>query len=169
MDRSEFREIPNMEQNTCFGCGPKNENGLQMTFYGNDKMVYSEIILPEYMTGWKNITHGGILATVLDECMGRCAMLMLRKFPFTKSMTIDYIKPVMAGEKLRIESEIKEHLNDKEVCVVGRVFSAKGKLSTTSSSTMYMVDTEFVKKLGIMNDKELEDFKYMLNFGEGGV
>ena len=169
MDENGFREIPNMEQNTCFGCGPNNEHGLRMKFYGNDKMVYSEIILPEYMTGWKNITHGGILSTILDECMGRCAMLLLRKFPFTKSMTIDYHKPVMAGEKLRVESEIKEQISDREVLVLGRVLNAKGELSTSSTSIMYMVGTEFVKKLGIMDDKELEDFKYMLNFGSGGI
>jgi len=169
MDQSAFREIPNMEQNTCFGCGPKNEHGLKMKFFGNNKMVYAEIILPEYMTGWKNITHGGIQSTILDECMGRCAMLLLRKFPFTKSMTVNYHKPVIAGEKLRVESEIKEHISDREVCVLGRLFNPKGELCTSSTSTMYMVGTEFVKKLGIMDDKELEDFKYMLNFGYGEI
>jgi len=163
MDKNDFIEIPNMEQNMCFGCGPQNDHGIKMKFYGNDKLVYSNVIIPEYMIGWKNLVHGGILSTILDECMGRCAMFLLRKFAFTKNITVNYHKPVMAGEMLKVESEIKEHISDRDVCMLGRVFNSKGELSTTSTGTMSMVGTEFVKKLGIMDDKDLEGFLYMLN------
>ena len=163
MDKSDFKEIPNMEQNMCFGCGPHNEHGLRMKFYGNDKIVYSNIVIPDYMIGWKNLVHGGIISTILDECMVRCAMFQLRKFGFTKTMTINYLKPVIAGDMLKVESEIQEHINDRDVSVLGKVFDGKGKLCASSTSTVSMLDTEFVKKLGIMDDQDLKDFLYMLN------
>jgi acyl-CoA thioesterase FadM len=84
-------------------------------------------------------------------------------------MTINYHKPVMAGEMLKVESEIKEHINDRDVSVLGRILNTKGELTTTSTATMSMVDTEFVKKLGIMDDKDIADFVYMVNvrYNEG--
>jgi uncharacterized protein (TIGR00369 family) len=163
MDKNVFKEIPTIEQSVCFGCGPSNEHGLRMKFYGNDKIVYSNLVIPEYMVGWKNIVHGGITSTILDECMGRCAMFLLGKFAFTKNMTVNYHKPLIAGEMLKVESEIKEHISDREVSMSGRVFNSKGELCTTSTCTMAMVGTEFIKKLGIMDDKDIEDFTYMVN------
>jgi uncharacterized protein (TIGR00369 family) len=163
MDENGFREIPNLEQNNCFGCGPKNEHGLKMKFFGNDKMVYSNVVIPDYMIGWKNLVHGGIISTMLDECMGRGAMFLLRKFAFTKNMTINYHKPLMTGDVLKIESEIKEQVNDRDVCMQGRIFNSKNEICATSTGTMYMVNPEFVKKLGIMEDKDIEDFLYMVN------
>jgi uncharacterized protein (TIGR00369 family) len=163
MNNDVFKEIPTIEQNMCFGCGPQNEHGIRMKFFGNDKMVYSNVVLPGYMIGWKNLVHGGILSTLLDECMGRCAMFQLKKFAFTKNMTVNFLKPVMAGEMLKVESEIKEHITDRDVCILGRILNANGELCTTSTGTMSMVGTEFVKKLGIMDDKDLEDFLHMLN------
>ncbi|MCL2155842.1 MAG: PaaI family thioesterase [Leptospirales bacterium] len=162
MDNDGFKEIFTIEQSMCFGCGPSNEHGLKMKFYGNDKIVYSNVVIPDYMVGWKNIVHGGITSTILDECMGRCAMFLLRKFAFTKSIAVNYHKPLIAGEMLKVESEIKEHISDREVSMLGRIFNSKGELCTTSTGTMAMVGTEFIKKLG-MDDKDVEDVTYMVN------
>ena len=163
MAENDFREIPTIEQSMCFGCGPSNEHGIKMKFYGNDKIIYSNVIIPEHMIGWKNLVHGGIISIILDDCMGRCAMFHYRKLVFTKSMTINYLKPVIAGDMLKVESEIQEHINDRDVSVLGKVFDGKGKLCASSTSTVSMLDTEFVKKLGIMDDQDLKDFLYMLN------
>jgi len=170
MDKDAFQEIPTLEQSMCFGCGPHNEHGIKMKFYGNDEIVFSNVVIPDYMIGWKNLVHGGIISTILDECMGRCAMFQLRKFAFTKTMTVNYHKPLMAGDMLRVESEIKEQISDREVSINGRIFNSKGDICTTSTCTMAMADPEFVKKLGIMNDKDVEDFLYMINirYHEGG-
>ena len=158
-----FREIPTIEQSMCFGCGPGNEHGIKMKFYGNDKIIYSNVVIPEYMTGWKNLVHGGIISTILDECMVRCAMFQLRKFGFTKTITVNYLKPLITGDMLKVESEIKEHINDRDVCVLGRILNSKGELCSTSTSTVSMVDTDFIRKLGIMDAKDVEDFLYMVN------
>jgi len=169
MDKDGFREIPNIEQNMCFGCGPINEHGIRMKFYGNDKTVYSNVVVPDHMIGWKNLVHGGIISTLLDECMGRCAMFLLRKFAFTKTMTVNFHKSLMAGDMLKVESEIKEHVNDRDVCLSGRIFNSKGELCITSTGIMSMVSIEFVKKLNIMDDKDIEDFLNMVNIGYNEV
>ena len=163
MVKDGFREMPTIEQSMCFGCGPSNEHGLKMKFYGNDKIVYSNVVIPEYMIGWKNLVHGGIISIILDDCMGRCAMFKFRKLVFTKTMTINYLKPIIAGDMLRVEGEIKELINDKDICLSGRVFNSKGELCSTSTCTMAMVSTEFVKRLGVMDDKDIDDCLHMIN------
>ncbi|MCL2155841.1 MAG: PaaI family thioesterase [Leptospirales bacterium] len=152
MDNDGLKEIITLEQSMCFGCGPSNEHGLKMRLYLDDKIVYSNMVIAEHMVGWKNIIHGGIASAMLDECMGRCAMFLLKKFAFTKTMTINYHKSLIVGDTVKVESEIEEHINDREVRVLGRIFNSKGELCITSTCIMNMVGEEFVKKLG------MEDF-----------
>ncbi len=51
----------------CFACGKDNPIGLKLNFIYNGKEVKSEFIPGKYHQGWKNIIHGGILYTLLDE------------------------------------------------------------------------------------------------------
>lgn len=53
--------------NLCFACGKDNPIGLKLNFSYDGKQVKSEFIPGKYHQGWKNIIHGGILYTLLDE------------------------------------------------------------------------------------------------------
>ena len=158
-----FIEIPNMDHNICFGCGPSNEHGLKMKFFGSDNMVYSSIAVPDYLIGWNGVVHGGILSTILDEVMSWGAIFLARKFILTKSMTVNYHKPVMVGDMLRVESEIKERLSDREASMTGRIFNSKGELSVSSTGIMALMDMEYVKKIGFMPEKDVDDFQKVID------
>lgn len=62
-------ELPSNSER-CFACGPLNSRGLKLAFeYNADKqIVESRIILSSEFIGWPGIIHGGIVATILDEC-----------------------------------------------------------------------------------------------------
>jgi len=90
-------------------------------------------------------------------------MHLLKKFAFTKTMTVNYHKSLFAGDMLKVESEIKEQVNERDVCMSGRLFNSKGVLCATSTSIMSMVGIEFVKKLNIMDDNDIKDFLQMVN------
>ena len=46
IDRNSLKKIPNSEDQTCFGCGSKNHDGLQMEFYTDDQLLYSFLKIP---------------------------------------------------------------------------------------------------------------------------
>ncbi len=163
MCEKSFIEIPNMDHNMCFGCGPSNEHGLKMKFFGNDDMVYADIAVPNYLLGWNGVVHGGILSTILDEGMSWGAIFLTRKFILTKSMTVNYHKPVFVGDMLRVESEINERLNDREASMTGRIFNSKGELCVSSTGIMALMDMDYVKKLGFMKDQDVDDFQKIIN------
>lgn len=158
-----FIEIPNMDHNMCFGCGPANDHGLKMKFYGNDDMIYANIAVPDYLLGWNGVVHGGVLSTILDEGMSWGAIFLTRKFILTKSMTVNYHKPVLVGDMLRVESEIKERISDREALMTGRIFNSKGELSVSSTGIMALMNMEYVKKIGLMKDKDIEDFQVIID------
>jgi len=63
---------------SCFGCGPANEQGLQLRFrLLDDGRVATTVQVPAEMCGVEGVVHGGIQATILDEVSGVAAQLAL--------------------------------------------------------------------------------------------
>ncbi|KAF1953395.1 Thioesterase/thiol ester dehydrase-isomerase [Byssothecium circinans] len=58
------------------------------------------------LCGHPGIVHGGLLATLLDEGLGRCCFPALpNKVAVTASLKVDYKKPVMAGQIVVLKAE----------------------------------------------------------------
>ena len=55
------------DNGNCFGCSPDNERGLQMEFFEKDEYIFSEWDPKPHLSGFKNVLHGGIQTTILDE------------------------------------------------------------------------------------------------------
>ncbi len=161
--KNSFIQIPNMEHNKCFGCGPANNSGLKMVFYGNDDLVYSDIVVPEHLIGWQNVVHGGILSTLLDEVMSWGAIFLTGKFILTKTMTVNYYRPVIAGDKLRVEGSIDTLLSERECIMNGRLFNSSGELSASSKGTFAIFNIDSMKKKGFMSEKDIEDFQKIID------
>src|SRR5262245_24066929 len=54
----------------CFVCGKDNAHGLHLEFeLEGTSGVCTTFLIPERFQGFAGIIHGGILATILDECM----------------------------------------------------------------------------------------------------
>lgn len=62
---------------TCFLCGRENDIGLKMTWYNvpEKEQIEGKVTIPEHFNGYPGISHGGIVAAVLDETAGRAIML----------------------------------------------------------------------------------------------
>ncbi len=97
---------PNLEDdNFCFVCGEKNPSGLHLLFSLNEGKVLTEFIPQKIHQGYKDIVHGGIISTVLDEAMVKAA-LMQGMPAVTAEITVRFRNPLMAGEKAIVEAEI---------------------------------------------------------------
>lgn len=114
----------------CFVCGVENKFGLQLEFYSvDDKTIFAEISIPEHFQGYPNTVHGGILATLLDETLGRT---FLSKDPsrlmYTAKLDIKYRHPVPTETILRVEGTI---VRDR-----GRIGEAKAEVKNSDGKVL---------------------------------
>ena len=81
--------------NHCFGCGPENETGLQLKFKLNQETqrFVCRFKLPARFEGPPSHAHGGIIATILDEAMGKVSKLR-GITAVTGQMSVTYLRPV---------------------------------------------------------------------------
>ena len=54
---------------TCFACGRHNPDGLQLPIRQTADGVELDYAMPAKFSGWRDVVHGGIVSTVLDELM----------------------------------------------------------------------------------------------------
>ncbi len=118
---------PNPE-NKCFGCGGANPRGMHLTFEQDDatnRIRGSFRLGPEYQGG-ANFIHGGIIATVLDEVMGKvCRFRNARAV--TAELTIEYLKPVPVDADLEIEGKEIE-MNGRNIHIAGEIRNQTGQV-----------------------------------------
>ena len=107
--------------NNCFGCGPGNQAGLRLEFVLDKQRerFVCHFQLEERFVGPPGHAHGGIIATILDEAMGKVNKLH-HVVALTREMTVEYLKPVPLHMPLRVEGrEIEKrgrtHVNAAEI------------------------------------------------------
>lgn len=91
----------------CFACGGKNDFGLKLSFNYSNGRITSEFVPSKMHQGYRDITHGGIMATILDEAMIQAAMAEGIN-PMTAEINVRFKKPLMVNEKVIVEAEIKK-------------------------------------------------------------
>ena len=90
--------------NHCFGCGASNPSGMRLSFDLDFESARSRgcfTLGPNY-AGGGGFAHGGIIAVVLDEAMGKLSRLNDEK-AVTAEMHIEYKKPVPVDKTIVVE------------------------------------------------------------------
>lgn len=89
----------------CFGCGPLNEEGLQMTFLQEGDVSATEFEVPARYQSWKGVVHGGMVALMLDEAVGWAAWH--KGHPgVTGKLEVRYRLPLKVGERVRLSGRV---------------------------------------------------------------
>ena len=153
------KHLPNRETHYCFGCSPANPSGLQMKFYTNDSSVFSRLTVPEHLCGWDRLVHGGVISTILDEIMSWSGIYLLKQITMTKSMTVDFIKPVYINSDLKAEGKVLEKIGRHEALLEGSLYNAEGTLCARSKATFAIFSPAVAKRLGIARDEHLQWFE----------
>jgi uncharacterized protein (TIGR00369 family) len=127
-------------RNHCFACGKDNPDGMKLKFYLDEesRRTVCEFKLSRRYTGPPGHAHGGIIATILDEAMGK-----VNKFrsvvALTKSMEIEYLKPVPLGKKLTVSGRERE-VNGRTHINVAEITNENGEILARSTGTFIAVD-----------------------------
>jgi len=129
-----------LQKNFCFACGKNNPEGMRLRFsYDEERDCFlCRFRLTKRYTGPPGHAHGGIIATILDEAMGKVNKLR-HVVALTSSITVDYLKPVPLNQPLRVES--------REVSVHGRyhtnaaeILNQKGEVLARSKGHFIAID-----------------------------
>jgi len=90
--------------NKCFGCGGDNAGGMKLTFEQDNvkRRIVGRFVLGERYQGGGGFAHGGIIALLLDEAMGKvCRFREVRAV--TAALSVEYLKPVSVDQEISVE------------------------------------------------------------------
>jgi uncharacterized protein (TIGR00369 family) len=129
-----------LQKNYCFACGKNNPDGMRLKFtYDEDRDCFvCRFRLRKRYTGPPGHAHGGIIATILDEAMGKVNKLR-HVVALTSQMTVNYLKPVPLHQSLRVESRElgvrgRRHVN------VAEILNAKGDILARGKALFIAID-----------------------------
>lgn len=112
----------------CFGCSKSNPDGLQLRFFrgGDGARVEAVYTVPDKFHGAPGVTHGGIVATILDEFCCAAAVHLGGSRVVTGELQIRYENPCPTGRELLVRAWIADATHaryfvvDAEIWLEGR-------------------------------------------------
>jgi hypothetical protein len=136
----------------CFGCGPKNINGLQIKSYWDvdDVHVIMTYTPDARYVGWPSLVYGGLISCLVDchsnwttianhyRAEGRKIGTLPRIDCVTGSLSVKYIKPTPMGIPLKLKARVDGEVGRK-TRVVCEVY-ADGTLTALGDSIFVRVD-----------------------------
>ena len=145
-----------VDRHNCFGCSPKNDQGLKMSFFEDGDEVVSEWEPSDIFQGYNNVLHGGIQATLMDEVGSWFVQVKMKTAGVTASMNVKYINPVSTVNGniyLRASlSQKRRNLIDVHV----ELFSANKKLCAIGEVTYFTFTEEVAQRE--LNYPDYEEF-----------
>jgi uncharacterized protein (TIGR00369 family) len=137
---AKVREFPAQPTNPCFGCGGANPSGMKLAFQANlDSRVVSGRfkIGPEFQ-GSGGFLHGGIIATLLDEAMGKlCRLSDVRAV--TAELKIEYLRPIRMDQEILVEATESKR-EGRELFQQATISDEKGKLLARGQGRFVEID-----------------------------
>ena len=128
------------KKNHCFACGKDNPDGMKLKFeleVGKQQAI-CHLRVPRRYQGPPGHVHGGIIATILDEAMGKVNKLR-NVVALTKSMTIEYKRPVPLGKPLVIVG-FEKLVDGRAHHNVAEIRGPKGEVLARSEGLFIAVD-----------------------------
>ncbi|HPN38960.1 MAG TPA: PaaI family thioesterase [Melioribacteraceae bacterium] len=132
----------------CFGCSPNNKYGLNMEFFKNGDEIISYWQPEQRFAGYKNILHGGIIATLSDEIASWTVSSILNKMAVTGKLEVKFKKPIYVDRgKIKISAKIIKQAY-KTATIEVKLIDGDNNLCADSLVIYYILGD---KKVGDLN------------------
>jgi len=82
----------------CFVCGAQNPHGLGLRFRQVGAEVQADFTPAAHHAGFRDLAHGGILATALDEAMFWAAACRMKRFCLAAELNVRFARKVAVGQ-----------------------------------------------------------------------
>lgn len=132
----------------CFGCCPDNPLGVKMEFYedGDDVVCLWE---PQaHHQGWIDTLHGGIQATLIDECASWVVFRKMQTTGVTSRLEVKYRKPIMTTDgRIEIRARLgarRRNIVDIDVTIA----NATGEICTEGVAVYFTFTPEKAHDMG---------------------
>jgi acyl-coenzyme A thioesterase PaaI-like protein len=133
-----------------------------MRFHTDGEALYSWLTVSSQFCGWNDFVHGGVITTILDEVMGWSAIYLLKTLTLTKSITVNFLKPIHTNDELRAEGRISRRDGEREVLMEGLLYNSKETLCSKAYGTFATFPPDVAAKFGL-DPSVLEGLKRLLS------
>lgn len=120
----------------CFVCGPNNPIGLKLVFRHDEDRSFCSLSIPACFQGWKDVIHGGIVATLLDEVMAKAAHHS-GYTAVTADINVQYKKPTPADTPLELTGRVVDRQR-RIVFTEGELRLSDGTLLAGASARFFI-------------------------------
>ncbi len=148
-------------RNYCFGCGVDNKEGMRLKFVYDPERhsMVARIRLASRFTGPPGHAHGGVIATILDEAMGK-VMKIHNVIALTSLMEVQYLRPVPLQQALIAEGKPRSH-RGRRYWTVAEIRNQEGQVLARSKGVFVRIDPmqKFGKHLEKMLKRVGKNFK----------
>jgi len=120
----------------CFACGRENPIGLHLHIQEEGDTVKANFQTKKEYEGYANITHGGIITTLLDEII----VWACRKKGYeamTAELKVRFKKAVLVGEEVEITGRVLEKRKGILYCQ-GEMRNKNGQLVAFAEAKMFL-------------------------------
>lgn len=138
-----MKAIPNYPY--CFVCGDKNKIGLKVAFFYEDGKAKAQYTPTREFEGYKDICHGGILSSLLDEVM-IYSLIAQGIITVTVQIEVKFKKPAKIGELLFLEGQLTED-KGKILITEGKIFKQDGTIIAQSKGKFFRAEGEMKKEI----------------------
>ncbi len=128
----------------CFICGEDNPVGLRLDFFFDreNRKAWTEFSPGREHEGYRNLLHGGIISSLLDEVMAKA--ILVEEIPVvTSRLIVEYKKPALIGEKLRAEGWVTGH-KSRAYFTAGQLLRSDGRVVAEASGVYIRTEGELI-------------------------
>ena len=91
----------------CFVCGAHNPHGLGLRFRQVGDEVHADFTPAAHHAGFRDLVHGGILSTALDEAMFWAAACRMKRFCLAAELYVRFVRKVAVGQKMLLVAKFE--------------------------------------------------------------
>lgn len=126
----------------CYVCGSANAHGLKLKFEQPEKGVLTaRLKFSKHHQGFKDIVHGGLMATVLDEMMVNLAWK--EGVPaVTAELNVRLKKAAKVGETVALEGRLEAPYGPKILKGTATAHNGAGELLASATATCIRIRSE---------------------------
>ncbi len=143
----------------CFVCGQRNPFGLKLVFRQEGQGIVADFQPREEHQGFPGVLHGGIVAAVLDEALGRTSLLGTRPvWTMTGRLEVRYRRYVPYGPLLRVRATLEFQRR--------KMLQARGVLTLVEDEHLVLAEATgiFLPLAASVADDILKDFPGLRDF-----
>ncbi len=151
----------------CIGCSPRNLKGLQLKFVPQGDEVHAEFTLSRDYESYPGMIHGGVVALVLDEVIGRAALWRARRLVVTMGIRIRYASLMKPDTPYRCRAEV-EPAKGEQLKGTGSIEGLDGSLVAIGNATFAHLSEQQLQDPALAMPSALMDHLAQLDVVLGG-